>query len=375
MSIDSGDRPQRDYTNLLEPGGLIAHFLAHPPNGFHAAVSRQDVPVFATRFNLLTAADPRTQRVFASLPLYRWWRRLLNPLTCFVGTTVSEYALFPPADKSAAITADTLVDQLMDDYSGCYPFLIVKDMPHESPLLDATANAYAQRVAAACAHAGFLMLEGQALAYVPIDFNSTDDYLARLSGGRRKDIRRKLRAAAALHVETVPTGDARFADAAVRAEFYALYLNVYNQSELQFDLLSPAFFDAVLRDGTSDGIVFIYRHEGRMIGFNLCYVARGNLVDKTVGFAYPQAREQSLYFVSWMHNLEYARARGLRHYIAGWTDPEIKAYLGAKFTFTRHAVYVRNRFLRALVRFFAPRFERDRAWQETNTNAPSHRRP
>ena len=35
----------------------------------------------------------------------------------------------------------------------------------------------------------------------------------------------------------------------------------------------------------------------------------------------------NLYFVSWMVNLEYALERGLRHYIAGWTDPGVKALL------------------------------------------------
>jgi len=58
---------------------------------------------------------------------------------------------------------------------------------------------------------------------------------------------------------------------------------------------------------------------------------------------------------------------GLRHYIAGWTDPEIKRYLGAKFTFTRHAVYVRNPLLRAILRRFSSAFESDRAALETKS--------
>ncbi|MGJ7583396.1 GNAT family N-acetyltransferase, partial [Variovorax sp. RHLX14] len=88
-----------------------------------------------------------------------------------------------------------------------------------------------------------------------------------------------------------------------------------------------------------------------------------------IGLSYPEARECNLYFVSWVLNLEYAIERGLTHYVAGWTDPEVKAQLGASFTFTRHAVYVRNPLLRWLARCFVSRFERDRAWRRSEPAA------
>jgi hypothetical protein len=97
------------------------------------------------------------------------------------------------------------------------------------------------------------------------------------------------------------------------------------------------------------------------------------LIDKYVGFRYPEAREANLYFVSWFHNLAFARELGLRYYVAGWTDPEIKAHLGARFTFTCHAVYVRNGILRAGLRRLAGYFERDRAWRDGHSGASSAR--
>lgn len=346
--------------NLLEPPQLVAHFLSHPPQDFSALTTPLGAPAFVARFDLLTTADDDLRRRVTALPLYGLWGRLLRPRTFFIGTTVSEYALFP-----AGIDADALVQEWLTQYAKRHPFLIVKDIPQESPLLDRASNACAAEIAAACERSGFVLLEGQALAWVPIDFESTDDYLSRLSSGRRKDIRRKLRARADLEIEEVATGDVRFADAALRQEFYARYLEVYRQSEVHFDLLTPAFFDALLQDAASGGVVFVYRHGGRMIGWNLCFVVGETLVDKYVGFAYPQAREQNLYFVSWMHNLEYARQRGLGCYVAGWTDPQIKAYLGARFTFTRHAVRPRNRLVRAVLQRIASRFESDRAWADS----------
>jgi hypothetical protein len=356
--------PAPQFHNLLEPHALVAHFLAHPPEGFCVLATRSGTPAFVAPFDLLTTADAGLRKRVAALPFYRWWGRLLRPRTCFVGTTVSEYALFP-----CRAEADALVAEWMSDHARRHPFLIVKDIPQESPLLDQASNAQARAIADACAQAGFVLLEGQALAWVPIDFESGDDYLARLSPGRRKDIRRKLRARAGLEIEQLPTGTDAFGDPALRDAFYALYLEVYAQSEIHFDRLSRSFFDALLQDATSGGIVFVYRHAGRMVGWNLCFVVGEALVDKYVGFAYPAAREHNLYFVSWMHNLEYARQHDLCCYIAGWTDPQIKAYLGARFTFTRHAVRPRSRVLRAALQRLSGHFESDRAWAEGRTLA------
>lgn len=350
--------------NLLEPPGLLRAFLAHPPQDFAAFVTCIGVPAFRARFDLTTTADAATRRLLERLPLYARWRELLRPRTCFVGTTVSEYAPLPRGRDAAAA-----VDALLQAHAPAQPFLIVKDIPQDSPLLGAADNRYAADFAEACAAAGCVLLAGQALAYVPIDFADTDAFLARLSHARRRDIRRKLRARAGLEVEALPTGADCFRDPLVLQHYYALYLAVYRQSEVHFDLLTPAFFRAVLQDAGSGGIVFAYRHAGRLIGWNLCYAHGGALIDKYVGFAYPEARAHNLYAVSWMHNLEYARARGLRHYVAGWTDPEVKAALGARFTFTRHAVYARSRALRALLRRFAGRFESDRAWFEARPGA------
>lgn len=345
--------------DLLEPPGLVRHFLAHPPDGFAAAPLPCGTPAFVAPFDLLTTADDDLRRRVSRLPLHRWWGRLLRPRTCFIGTTVSEYALFP-----AGADAQALARGWATGPGRQHPFLIVKDIPQESPLLDRASNALAGAVASACERAGFVLLEGQALAFAPIDFESTDEYLARLSASRRKDIRRKLRAADRIEVEEIATGDPRFADAGLREAFHALYLQVYAQSEIHFDRLGRAFFDAVLQDAALGGIVFVYRVDGRMIGWNLCFVVGEVLVDKYVGFDYPAARDWNLYFVSWFHNLDYARRRQLACYVAGWTDPEIKAALGARFTFTRHAVRPRSRLLRAALRRLAPHFESDRQWAE-----------
>jgi predicted N-acyltransferase len=344
----------------LEPDALLKAFTAHPPLGFAVDESPQGMPCFLAPFNLLTTADDTLRRRITRLPLYRWWGRLLQWRTRFAGTTVSEYAPLP-----RAVSPVELAQGLKAAYGRECKLLIVKDIAQDSPLLSDAENTYARTFADACEAQGYVLLEGQALAWLPIDFTSNDEYLARLSSGRRKNIRRKLRSRADLEIEAVHTGDTRFNEAATLAQFQALFDNVYAQSEVHFDQLSAAFFRALLQDADSGGVVFVYRHAGQMIGWNLCYEHGGKLIDKYVGFAYPQAREHNLYFVSWMHNLDYARQRALTHYVAGWTDPEVKSFLGARMTFTRHAVYARNPLLRALLRRLGGHFESDRSWQAT----------
>lgn len=344
------------YLNQLEPDALIARFAEHPPIDF-SVLQVARTPAFVAPFDLLTTADDDARAKVMGAPGYRWWGRLLRWRTAFVGTTVSEYALFP-----RDVQPDALAKALRDQLGRRQRLLVVKDIPQASPLFDAATGEWSRRFADACDAAGFVLLEGQALAYVTIDFLSEDDYLARLSSGRRKDIRRKLRKRDETAVTSLHCGDSVFSDDAVVDAYYALYENVYAQSEIHFDKLSRDFFAAVLRDATNGGVVFVYRHRDQMIGWNLCFVVEGKLIDKYVGFAYPQAREQNLYFTSWFHNLAFAREQKLTHYVAGWTDPQVKASLGAQFTLTRHAIYLRNPLLRMAARRLSRFFESDSQW-------------
>jgi len=345
--------------NALEPASLVRRFLDFPPEGF-AVGEVAGAPCFVAPFDLLTTADDDLKWRAARLPGFAVWSRWLRIRTAFVGTTVTEYAPVP-----GAVAPSLLVDALCAGPCRRWRLTIVKDLPQRSPLLSDDDNAAADALATALAAAGFIAVEGQALAYVPIDFADADAYLARLSASRRKNLKRKLRSRADLAIARVPTG-AAFADDARVDAYYALYEGVFAQSEIHFDKLGRDFFAAVLRDAGSGGIVFEYRRaaDGLLLGWNLCFEHGGKLVDKYIGLAYPAAREANLYFVSWMVNLEYALERGLTHYVAGWTDPQVKAQLGASFTFTRHLVHVRNPLLRAAARHFSGHFESDRAWSE-----------
>lgn len=317
--------------------------------------------MFTANFDVSTTVDPTLKKRVASWPLIRHWLRVLHIPTLFVGTTVSEYMLSTQSQAPAQ-----WLPQALHAWGRRFRLIIVKDIPCTSPLLGAADNAHAHALAEACVKSGCVMVQGQALAYVPMDFPDIASYLRRLSPARRKNLQRKLRSRAQLEIRCLPTGSDCFLDEATLSAYYALYEAVFSQSDMHFDHLSPQFFAALLQDGQCGGVVFEYRSAGRLIGWNLCFESGGKLLDKYIGFLYPDARTHNLYFVSWFVNLEYAMQRGLSHYVAGWTDPAVKAQLGASFTFTQHAVYVRNPALRWLARRFSGHFERDRIWHEAN---------
>jgi len=346
------------FRNQLEPAGLLRQFADHPPEGF-ALLQDWPAPAFTAPFDLLTTAEDALKARLLSLPGGKWLSRKLRLQTDFVGTTVSEYALLPQSGEPAALA------RRLRACAGRKMLTIVKDLPQASPLLSAEDNAFAKALSEALAGHGFIAVEGQALAYVPIDFASLDDYLARLSKSRRSNLKRKLKSRDRLKIARIPTGSA-FADEARVDEYYALFEAVYAQSEIHFDKLTRDFFAKLLRDAGNGGLVFEYRalDSGALLGWNLCFEHGGRLIDKYIGLSYPAAREANLYFVSWMINLEHALERGLSHYVAGWTDPEVKAQLGASFTMTQHAVFIRHPWLRALGRRFAGHFESDSQWSE-----------
>lgn len=342
-----------DWHNLLEPKALLALFRQYPPAGFTVTGANGQMPCFYTDFNLLTTLEKAMLQRLSKLPLYRIWSKWLRLSACFGGSTVTEYAPIP-----AGTDAATLLDDVRDA-SGKKSLTIIKDLPQASPLLPATDNLSTDELVRTALDRGFIEMEGQALAYVPIDFNSVEEYLGRLSAGRRKDLRRKMKKRAALTIEVRPLGDAMFFDEATLDEFYTMYLEVYAQSQIHFDCLTPEFLRALLQNGDINGIVVFYRENDALIAYNICLICKGHLVDKYIGFKYPRAREMNCYFISWLYNLEFALAHGLTAYIAGWTDPEVKASLGAQFTFTRHLVWVKNPLLRLVFRLLKKVFEGD----------------
>lgn len=353
---------QSKNINALEPESLAEAFHKYPPENFVSLKVDHDdtkLSAFFARFNLLTTLDDDQLWIADRLS-----KLGLSQLTClntlFSGTTVTEYSVLPNSKNHKALI-QAYVDEAVKQKA---QLLIVKDLPLDSPLLSNEENQASKRILDLCSlDKRFLVLDGQALAFVPIDFENIDAYLAKQSKLRRKDLRKKLKKRNELEIKEERTGP-YFEQTQLLEEMYSLYLNVFEQSKYHFDKLSFGFFKEILTS-KNGGVVFLYYRDAKLIGYNICFVHNNNLIDKYVGFSYPEARDYNLYFISWFVNLEYALKHNLQNYVAGWTDPEVKAYLGASFTLTKHAVFIRNTLLRKLLTPLKRFFENDSNWQKS----------
>ncbi len=361
----------------IEPQALIDAVFQNPPEEFQAlpiVIHDQILPAFLAEFDLLLTADEPVQHFVHKISRFlpaKMRTNLLRPRTLFIGTTVSEFALFP--EQSDYQQFPTVLLAKMADLQ--IKFLVVKDIAPAAPFFSPTENTVSAKLCQTLTAAGFTLLDGQAMAYIPIDFDSLDSFFSRFSASRRSDWRRKLKKRSATKRQILYTGDPLFQDNKMIDRFYQLYENVYNNSEIHFEKLTRAFFAKILTDKNSGGLVFAYSCQEEWIGYSLCYQYGDYLIDKYHGAQYPDYRHNNLYYISWFDTLQYALDHAVKTAVFGWTNPEIKAYLGASFLYTKHAVYIANPILRRILSHFAHTFESDRKtlanWYQQHGKPPA----
>jgi hypothetical protein len=216
----------------------------------------------------------------------------------------------------------------------------------------------------------------RSLPVAVLDLPDTEDaYLARLTRATRREVRRKLRRASTLDVETVSSIES------VAGEIDTLYESTREHSAVDYDALEalpPGYFAAVSRSLGERAVYKLYRAQGRLIGFNLLLVQRDRVIDKFLGMRYPEGPLNHLYVRSWMENVRYCLQHGKRRLQTGQTAYELKLRLGStlepRLVFFRHRSRVVNAALKALAPWLA--FDRnDPVLRARRANAdPENRR-
>ncbi|MCW5748219.1 MAG: GNAT family N-acetyltransferase [Alphaproteobacteria bacterium] len=206
--------------------------------------------------------------------------------------------------------------------------------------LDAELTAAAQR-------AGFHRLAGLPTASVRLPYASLDAYLGSLGAATRKDMRRKARAAADIVV------DRRTCIDDVLPRIVELYAATRARSDLQFEVLPPAYFTRVLAEQQGRASCFLYWHDGRLLAFNLVLHDDKRLIDKFFGMKAEEGRRFNLYFLSWLNNVRFCIDNGIGLLVGGQAGYGPKLRLGCTLSpnwlFFRH----RNRLIDALLRLVA----------------------
>lgn len=224
----------------------------------------------------------------------------------------------------------------------------------------------------ALAAAGFARTASLPVAVLDLPFKDEQAYLASLSAATRKDIRRKLRSAAAVRIEQ--RQDIRD----IEDRIVALYDETRGQSGVDygdFERLTPAYFSGVVQALGPKATVMLYWLGEELIGFNLLLVGTDRVIDKFIGMRYPLAREMNLYAVSWLANVRFCIERGIARLQTGQTAYASKVRFGSRLepssVYFRH----RGRVINKLFRTFGPMLAFDKLDPELKALAAARRIP
>jgi uncharacterized protein len=187
-------------------------------------------------------------------------------------------------------------------------------------------------------------------AQVSIDFSSMEEYLQRLSGAARKDLRRKMRVASEVRVMrsriVTPYLD----------RIYQLYQDTVARSPIVLGVHRRLFFEKVCeRVPAAEYTLYFVQEE--LVAFNLLFVKQDALVDKYFCMNYRLGSKYNLYVLSWLENVRICVERKIPLYYAGQGAEKTKAHLGA--TFIPNFILFKHR---------QPVFDRLLAWQSTSVN-------
>ena len=289
---------------------------------------RAAVPAFVTDYRLDTTLDGTLRRVVGALA--QAVPTLLRPRMLALGSPVAEtmHAGFSPDAES--VERRRLFDCILDSAEA-------QAARHRAQLFAVKdAGDALKTLWEDCLRArGMRRQPGLATATLRLPYASIDEYLASLGRATRKDLRRKLRARAALRIEW------RRDLAGVREHAMRLYRDTLARADMALEELTPAFFDNVLADLGERASCVCYWRGDELVAFNLVLRDGQRLIDKYIGMDYACARELNLYYVSWMENVRYAIEHGIGLYQSGQGLPDEKLRLGS--TLTGNDLWYRHR--------------------------------
>lgn len=262
-----------------------------------------------------------------------------------IGSPVTEQCSAGTASHIPAAQRPALLDQLLslaqrDAAQLRIGLIAVKDVPsHDDDW------------ARSCKAAGFQSMPSLPSALLPVPYGSVDSYLGSLGKSTRKDMRRKLRSPA-------PRVEWRSRIDDVLPEVMRLYEASLARSDLQFERLPPAYFTGILQQLGDRALCVLYWLDDQLVAFNLVLVDENRLIDKFFGHDLELTREYSLYFRSWMVNVDYCIRNKIALYECGQAGYASKIRLGCTFQsntlFFRHRNRLINSVLKLVKLFIRP---------------------
>jgi hypothetical protein len=302
-------------------------------------------PFFLLDQDLLAGAGRRVTAV-ARL-IRKLFPKFLKMRTLMVGCAAGEGHVGADDDATGTWIAESLWDALRPYARQVKARMIVfKEFP----------GRYRKRLACLSLD-GYARIPSFPMTRVSIDYASFDDYMTKaLSKATRKDLRRKFKAAAALVTPIdleVTTDFTPHVD-----EAHALYLNVYNRSNLRFEKLTKDYLCRLGREMPDKVRFFLWRQGGRMIAFSLCMLEGHSIYDEYLGLDYSVALDLHLYHYTLRDIVEWAIRHGCKWYCSSALNYDPKLHLRCELVpldlYVRHTSPAANFVLRRVLPWVAP---------------------
>jgi predicted N-acyltransferase len=212
-----------------------------------------------------------------------------------------------------------------------------------------------RHVLGAFSNNGYARVPSMPMTRLALRFRDFDDYLAHLSYGTRKSLRRKFRKterAAKITCE-ITTDITPYLD-----EIYPLYLAVHERSPMKFEKLTKEYLSQLGHSMPERVRFFIWRIDGRIVAFSLCLVHDGTIYDEYLGLDYSVALDLHLYFYTLRDILSWAIENNLTFYCSSPLNYDPKLHLGFELApldlYVRHARAALNPIFGRIVRWLEP---------------------
>ena len=190
---------------------------------------------------------------------------------------------------------------------------------------------------------GFSKTECLPSTELRMGFKDFEEYLKTLSSANRYDLRRKFKKVQGqvdigLEIVSDLEND-------TLQKVYRLYLDLVNRHDMGFELLPIEFFKNISKNMPKHARYFLWRIEGRLVAFMLCFVSKDLFMDYYLGLDYSVAHKYHLYFIKLRDTLNWCIKHGINKYDMGFTGYDTKRRLNFDLVPLYTYVKLRNRAL------------------------------
>jgi GNAT acetyltransferase-like protein len=173
--------------------------------------------------------------------------------------------------------------------------------------------------------AGFTRIPSMPMTRLCIDYPSFEEYMNRaLNSATRRKLRKKFQAA-----ERAPPIQMSVVDdvAPVIYQVYPLYVQVYQRSKLHFEKLTEQYFCELGRRMGDKVRFFLWRQNGRIIGFVACMVHGDAIYAEYIGLDYAVALDLHTYHYAVRDMIRWAMANGYKWFHSSGLNYDPKLHL------------------------------------------------